>query len=204
LAAQGIPVPEVVDHAVNADVSWLVTRAVRGRSAAEPWPAGQRGAVVDSIADLARSVHALPPGRCPFDRSLAVTVPEARRAVAEGLVDLDDLDAQRQGRTAAQLLDELESTVPAGEDIVVCHGDYCLPNIMVDPGTLQPSGLVDLGRAGRADRYADVALVTRSLASSLNSQYGPAYVRRFLARYMPEGQVDTQRIEFYRLLDEFS
>ncbi len=44
-------------------------------------------------------------------------------------------------------------------DMVVCHGDPCMPNFMVDPKTLQCTGLIDLGRAGTADRYADLALM---------------------------------------------
>ncbi|WP_436977121.1 phosphotransferase, partial [Shigella flexneri] len=30
--------------------------------------------------------------------------------------------------------------------MVVCHGDPCMPNFMVDPKTLQCTGLIDLGR----------------------------------------------------------
>ncbi len=30
-------------------------------------------------------------------------------------------------------------------DMVVCHGDPCMPNFMVDPKTLQCTGLIDLG-----------------------------------------------------------
>lgn len=44
-------------------------------------------------------------------------------------------------------------------DMVVCHGDPCMPNFMVDPKTLQCTGLIDLGRLGTADRYADLALM---------------------------------------------
>lgn len=45
------------------------------------------------------------------------------------------------------------------DDMVVCHGDPCMPNFMVDPKTLQCTGLIDLGRLGTADRYADLALM---------------------------------------------
>lgn len=34
-----------------------------------------------------------------------------------------------------------------------------MPNFMVDPKTLQCTGLIDLGRLGTADRYADLALM---------------------------------------------
>lgn len=203
LAAQGIPAAEILDRDTGPAGGWLLTRAVPGRSAADPWPAGQLPAVVDALADLARTLHALPAAACPFDRTLAVTLPDARHAAAAGLVDLDDLDERRTGWSADRLLAELAATVPAVEDVVVCHGDLCLPNVLLDPDTLRVTGLIDLGRLGRADRYADLALAARSLAAPVNAQYAPGLADRFLARYDPPGGVDTRRIAFYQLLDEF-
>lgn len=213
LAGQGFPVPEVVDVAEVADAdrsAWLVTTEVPGRTAAEPWPVGARAAVVDALADLAGALHAAPVGRCPFDRSLAVALLAARRAAATGLVDLARLDAQRRGWTVDRLLSELDAASPAAEaaeEPVVCHGDLCLPNVLLDPDTLVVTGMIDVGRLGVADRHADLALVTRSLSSvTLNPQYGPSHADRFLARYGAHyggPPADPDQIAFYRLLDEF-
>ncbi|WP_020548535.1 MULTISPECIES: APH(3') family aminoglycoside O-phosphotransferase [Streptomycetaceae] len=202
-AEHGIPVAEILDHDVEAPVGWLLTRAVPGRSADDLWPVDQRDAVVDALADTARALHELPVEECPFDRSLAVTVPAAEHALAAGLVDLDDLDEHRVGRTEAELLAELIATMPADEEPVVGHGDYSPPNVLLDPETLRVSGLIDLGRLGRTDRHADPALLTRSLLDDDNGQYSPAHVARFLARYDPRDTLDPKRLEFYRLLDEF-
>jgi kanamycin kinase len=203
LSAQGIPVPEVVDTGTTGDGgAWMVTRAAAGRSAAEPWPEHRRAAVVDAVADMARALHALPAASCPFDRSLRVAVAHARRAAAAGLVDLDDLDPERRGWTAERLLAELDATLPETEDLVVCHGDYCLPNVLLDPDTCAVTALVDVGRLGLADRYADLALAVRSLASHpRNAQFGPPYAERFLARYGAHPP-DHRRVAFYQLLDE--
>jgi len=203
LSGHGIPVPEVVGAGEHDDESWLITTAVVGRSAASPWPEEQRGGVVDALAGVARVLHSLPVTDCPFDRSLAVTVPNARRAAANGLVDLDDLDDDREGWTVPRLLAQLEGTRPDTEELVVCHGDLCLPNVILDPDTLAVTGLIDVGRLGTADRYSDLALATRSLSSiSLNPQFGEPYADRFLARYGGPA-IDVQRLRFYRLLDEF-
>jgi aminoglycoside phosphotransferase len=150
LAGTALPVPRLIDHATTVDgVAYLVTTAVAGRSAAVDWPPERRSAVVDALADVARTLHAHPPAACPFDRSLAVTLAHARAAVAAGLVDLDDLDEVRRGWTAEQLLSTLDSTRPAGEDIVVCHGDLSLANVLLDPDTSRVTGVVDVGRLGR-------------------------------------------------------
>ncbi len=199
LAGRGLPVPEVVD----AGATWLVTTAVPGRPASADWPREQRTGVVDALADVTRSLHQLPVADCPFDRSLAVTIPHARQAAENGLIDLADLDENRRGWDAARLLSTVEATRPAVEEVVVAHGDLCLPNVLLDPDTLRITGLIDLGRLGIADRYADLALATRSLrATDLNPQFSSESADRFLARY-GESPVDAQRLEFYQLLDEF-
>src|SRR6478735_4883269 len=63
-----------------------------------------------------------------------------------------------------QILHEIEVDVPArvaqeGAQLAVCHGDLCLPNVVVDPDSSQVRGLIDLGRLGKADPYVDIALL---------------------------------------------
>ncbi|MGW0522354.1 APH(3') family aminoglycoside O-phosphotransferase [Crossiella sp. NPDC003009] len=196
LAAQGFPAPEVVEHGDRDGFSWLVTRALPGRPVSDPWPVEQAGGVVGAVAGLARALHALPVADCPFDRRHAVTVPLAKAAAAADLIDLTDLAPEYVGWSAADLVAELDRTLPADEDPVVSHGDLCTPNVLLDPDTLAVTGVLDLGRLGVADRHLDLALATRSLT---RAGLDPA---RFLARYDFTG-LDPSRIRFHRLLDEF-
>jgi kanamycin kinase len=56
----------------------------------------------------------------------------------------------------------LERLRPATEDPVVRHGDYCLPNVLLDDHG-RASGYVDLGDLGVADRWWDLAVGSWSL-----------------------------------------
>ncbi|WP_407566482.1 APH(3') family aminoglycoside O-phosphotransferase [Streptomyces sp. 184] len=208
LRAQGLPAPEVVDAGAADGMTWLVTEARPGWSLAEPWPVELRAGAVEAMARFARRLHELPADGCPFVRDLSVTVPLAGAAVAAGLVDEEDFDDDRAGQSAAGLFAELERTRPAVEDPVVCHGDLCAPNVLVDPETLEVSGVIDLGRLGVADRHLDLALAVRSLEDKeLNPQHGPAAAELFLRAYGAAGgggvPADPARMEFYTLLDEF-
>ena len=193
LRQHGIPAAEVLECRPGL----LVTAEVRGVPATGPWPAGRVPAVVDAIADLTRALHGLPVDDCPFDRGLAVTIPEALSAD----IDLDDLDAERRGWTRAALVAELLATRPPDEDAVVCHGDLCLSNILLDARTCRVSGVIDAGRLGVADRWVDLAIVTRSLAGDPDP-----LVRQTVDRYLDRYGVapDPDKIRFYRLLDEFA
>ncbi len=198
-ADRDVPVPELVD----VGAGYLVTRALAGRPASDPWPAGRRRRVIEAVADIAVRLHRLDVKGCPFDRRLDVSVAEAHAAATQGRVALDQLDEHRAGWTADDLVAELNRTRPPTEGLVVCHGDLSLPNVLIDPATLTVTGLVDLARAGVADRYVDLAIATRSIAlHPANNQFGPSMAAHFLDAYgVPEP--DTDKIAFYRLLDEF-
>ncbi|MFT3834756.1 MAG: phosphotransferase [Micropruina sp.] len=63
-------------------------------------------------------------------------------------------------------------------DAVVCHGDACNPNFLIDDDG-HFSGYVDLGGLGVADRWADLA----PALLSLNWNYGKGWEPTFLDAY---------------------
>ena len=152
--------------------------------------------VVRLLAQGLRQVHAVPIHDCPFDQRLAHEIERIRARIAHGLVDEHMIGGPWSGRAVPDLFVELLATAPAQEDLVFTHGDYCLPNILLAGN--QVSGFVDLGRAGVADRYRDLALAQRSLIRNC----GAAWVPFFFAEYgLP--QPDEAKLTFYQLLDEF-
>ncbi|MER7244261.1 phosphotransferase [Kribbella sp. NPDC000426] len=114
--------------------------------------------------------------------------PAVLAAMADGLRALDELSGC-----------PFPSPFPGAGDAVT-HGDYCAPNVFIDPETLRFCGILDLGRLGAGDRYLDLALMFKSLRG-LNPQYGglPA-ARRFVELY--GGDPDDPRIEQYITLDD--
>ena len=74
----------------------------------------------------------------------------------------------------------------------MCHGDYCLPNALLERDEV--TGFVDLGELGVADRYRDLAIATWSVTWNL----GPGFESCFLDAY--DAPLDPERIRFYRLL----
>ncbi len=187
-----VPVPNLVAFERDQNGTYLLTTTLRGEPA---HTASSPANCIDAVAAGLRSWHGLDVAACPFDARLTVTIARARENALAGRVDETDFDASRNGRSALDLLQDLEATRPAHEDLVVSHGDYCLPNIMLAGNAV--AGYIDVGRAGVADRYQDLALAARSIAYN----FGDAYVESFFAAYGVEA--DPQRIAFYQLLDEF-
>jgi aminoglycoside phosphotransferase len=207
LATTSIPGPRLVDWMVSEAGAALVISTVRGIPACDiPRQLVARAAA--SMACLLADLHALPIEGCPFVRRLDRTVAAAADAVRRGAVDITDFDYDRLGRTAEDLLAELIDLQPRAaelerDDLVVCHGDPCLPNLLIDPETGDRTGLIDLGRLGVADRYLDLALTVRSMSAlEMNDQYDARDAATFLNRY-GISEPDPWRLDFYRLLDEF-
>ena len=188
-----LPVPQVIVEGREGDQAWLLTTACPGVPA--QLVAMDPQWVVQELARGLRWFHALPVDECPFDARLDVRLREAKQRLDAGLVDEADFDPERQGLAAADLYPMLLRDRPASEDLVVTHGDTCLPNILLTESGV--AGFVDVGRAGIADRYQDLALAARSIRYNL----GEALVPLFFKAYGVSQ--DAARVAYYQLLDEF-
>lgn len=193
-----LAVPQVLYYGEDEAQEYLLISEIPGLVACDEAFSDNLPRLVQLLAAGLRQLHNLDISNCPFDQCLEIKMELARQRMLNSLVDESDFDEERQGRTAADLYNELLATRPATEDLVFTHGDYCLPNILLDPALSQVNGFIDLGRAGIADRYQDLALAARSL----DYNFGPQWIPLLFHEYGLE-TIDQSKIEFYKLLDEF-
>jgi kanamycin kinase len=162
----------VVPDVLGADDGWLHTAGLPGRSAVDSrWLVEPRIAARAIGAGL-RTLHGgLPVAECPFDWSVQTRLAELSQPHRAGLTE-----------------------PPAIDHLVVCHGDACAPNTLIDDDG-QFFGHVDLGDLGVADRWADLAVATLSLG--WNYGRGPWQSDLFDAYGVAS---DPLRIDYYRRL----
>lgn len=204
LSASGISGPRVLDWIADAGGGCLVTSAVRGVPA-DSVSAGELRQAWPSIAEAVRGLHALPTRDCPFTRDLRQMFVTAQDVVARRAVNPDFLPVEQQQTPPTELLDRLADQLrrrlrQEAADTVVCHGDLCLPNIILDPGTLDFAGFVDLGRLGRADRYADIALLLANAREAWDDENRAIAADDAFARGYGI-TLDADRQQFYLHLD---
>jgi len=189
-----LPVPIVLDAGSGDGVDWLLTDGLTGTDAARHPLLGDPARIVPILARGLADFHARAPvAQCPFDFRLGTAMAHARERVRAGRVKHTDLHTEFQHLSLDAAVAELERLRPASEDLVVCHGDYCFPNVLLDDaGAI--TGYLDLGELGIADRWWDVAIG----AWSTTWNVGPGWEDLFYEAYGIER--DDKRITFYRLL----
>lgn len=200
--AHGIPGPAVLSWHANESGARLVTSAVPGVPA-HRIDADRALALWPHIIDAFRELHGTDVVECPFDRGTERMLALARDVVARDAVDPSFLRPEQRTSTPRELLDDLERQYPhrrlqEQDDRAVCHGDLCLPNIMVDPDTLDVLGFVDLGRLGVADRHADLSLLLAN-AGDTWPDHAHALTETLRERY--GRPVEAERLEFHLHLD---
>lgn len=171
-AGTWIPVPEVLEQGQDDTQEWLVTVALAASSAVDPRWAEQPEIAVRAVGVGLRALHdALPVAECPWEWS-------AGRRIA---------NAADRG---THVPEELRNTPPI-DKLVVCHGDACMPNTLLDPDG-RPAAFVDLAALGVADRWADIAVA--SMSTMWN--FGTGWEDTLIDAYGVDA--DRERLEYYR------
>jgi kanamycin kinase len=186
-------IPVVLGHGRDAGGSWLITRALPGTNAIDPRWVASPAVTVAAIGAGLRALHdALPVTACPFSWSIDDRLADVRRRAALGAIQPARWHADHRHLDLPRALAALDEPPPV-ERLVVCHGDTCAPNTLIDDAG-RFAGHVDLGALGVADRWADLAIATWSTRWN----YGPGWERALLDAYGIAP--DDVRTRYYRLL----
>lgn len=192
-AARYVPVPELLGSGFDQSGSWLVTRALAGCNAVDARWLASPAIAAQALGSGLRALHeALPVEGCPFSWAAVDRIAEAFRRADQGLLDPGEWHDEFAGQPVERLLSRVADP-PSVDRLVVCHGDACAPNTILDESGWV-AGFVDLGSLGMADRWADLAIGSWSLEWN----YGPGYESIYFRAYGVDP--DPERISYYRLL----
>ena len=157
---------------------WLLTERVSGEDCIHPDYLADPRRLCDTTAELLRWLHGQDPSGCPAANRTAEYLKTAERNYRAGVFDLrlfSDKWAYSSPEAAWQVIEERGGELKSD---TLLHGDYCLPNIMLDNWKF--SGFVDLDTGGVGDRHVDLFWGMWSLQFNLKTD---AYEKRFLDVY---------------------
>ncbi|MBR6525279.1 MAG: aminoglycoside 3'-phosphotransferase [Clostridia bacterium] len=204
MAKKKLPVPGILCCTIRDGMHYLLMERIQGHMVCDEKQMENREEVHALLVKGLRMLWETDASVCPVKRMLADDLRYVRERVEKGMIPQEAFYAEAFDKedfeTPEQLLQWLESHQPSFEP-VLSHGDYCLPNVMIENGDI--AGFIDLGSAALADRYSDIADCYQSLKNNYNGFFGG----KVYPDYSPEDflkaldiAIDREKLRYYLLL----
>lgn len=169
--------PEVLEY-MSGECDVLLSRAARGEDCTAALYLSDPCRLADVMGEALRALHETSALDCPVPRRMDGYLALAEKNYREGKFD-PSLFPEGIGFSSA---DEAYAVLAAGkhalESDTLIHGDYCLPNIMLDNWRF--SAFIDLGNGGVGDRHVDLFWGAWTLVYNLKTD---KYCDRFFDAY---------------------
>ena len=146
---------------------------------------------VNHLANCVKLMQSVDTSDCAFDSSLNVRLAELKWLIDNNLASLDDWEDTTTFTDHHELYKWLCGNKPS-EDLVFSHGDLTANFFIGSYDYL----FYDLGRAGVADRWMDIAFCVRSIREFRDEKYEERFFE--LLNVEP----DYGKIDYFILLDE--
>lgn len=161
----------VMDY-YSDEKDWLLTERVAGEDCTHADYLSDPKRLCDTIATLLRELHELEHSDCPVEHTSSY-LDTVERNCKKGMFDSGfwSGSAEEAYRTVMEHRHLFKTDT-------LLHGDYCLPNIMLDKWSF--SGFIDLGNGGVGDRHVDVFWGAWTLSFNLKTD---KYRERFFDVY---------------------
>lgn len=181
----------------HGEQDWLLTRRIPGEDCTYAPYMEQPERLCDTLAQRLRMLHEMDHSDCPVPNRM-----ESYRALAEENYRTGQYDTTQFPDSFGYRNTEEAWSVVCREghllqSDVLLHGDYCLPNVMLDNWRF--SGYIDVGNGGIGDRHIDLFWGVWSLGFNLKTD---RYWDRFLDAYGRD-KVETEMLRIVAAYEVF-
>ena len=170
---------QVLEYVTTDDRDWLLTRAIPGEDCTFPRYCDDPRRLCDTTATLLRQLHEESTVNCPVANHSDEYLDCVFRNRQAGFCDLTLFpENDWVFSSPEEAWNTVETYGHYLKNDTLLHGDYCLPNILLDNWNF--SGFIDVGRGGTGDRHVDIFWGVWTLFFNLKTT---AYCSRFLDAY---------------------
>ena len=169
---------EVLSYATEGERDFLLTRRVVGEDCTHSLYLADPNRLSALLGETLRGLHEMPVDECPAPDYLAQYLSLVEQNYRTGNYDKSAFPDSFGYRSAEEAWDVFSQGRRHLKADTLIHGDYCLPNVMLDGWRF--SGFIDLGNSGVADRHIDLFWGAWTLWFNLHTD---AYRDRFLDAY---------------------
>ena len=157
---------------------YLLSRKIRGEDGIHPDYLSEPERLCDTIASLLRELHEMDGKGCPVQDRIMTYTETVTRGLDKGNYEPELFKGIWEFESFSDAKHAAEEGMPLLKKEVLLHGDYCLPNVILDHWKF--SGYIDLGGGGIGDRHIDVVWGIWTLNYNLRTV---EYTNRFLDVY---------------------
>ncbi len=161
----------------SLEQDWLLTTRIPGEDCIHRQYLEDPIRLCDTTAELLRRLHDQDPAGCPIDHTVNYLA-TARINYTNARYDASLFPDNWGYATPEEAWKVIDENAKYLKTDTLLHGDYCLPNIMLDDWRF--SGFIDLGNGGIGDRHVDLFWGIWSLHFNLKTE---KYRNRFLDAY---------------------
>ena len=144
----------VLDYRTEGERDWLLTLRVPGEDCTHADYVSNPERLCDLTAALLRELHECDTAGCPIPDHTARYLAQAEHNYRNGIYDASLFPDNWGYASADEAWQVIESEGHLLQSNTLLHGDYCLPNIMLDNWNF--SKFIDVGNGGVGDRHVDL------------------------------------------------
>lgn len=163
---------------LSIDRDWILTERVKGEDCTYSLYLDDPKRLCETTATLLRSLHETDYSDCPVPNRTKTYLATADVNHKAGMFDTHLFTEDYTFPTATAAWEYLQNNKHYLKTDTLLHGDYCLPNVMLDNWKF--SGFIDVGNGGVGDRHIDIFWGTWTLWFNLKTN---KYKERFFDAY---------------------
>lgn len=175
--------PEVLSYA-SEERDWLLTAKAPGNDCTDARYLDEPKRLCDTLAELLRRLHSVEFSDCPIPNRMTSYRETAETNYRTGSYDNTHFPDNWGYATAEDAWRVIQRDGHLLRTDTLLHGDYCLPNVLLNDWKF--GAFIDVGNGGVGDRHIDLFWGVWSLSFNLKTD---RYSSRFLDAY---GRADVE------------
>lgn len=184
---------KVVKYLSDEENDYLLTEKLPGEDGISGDHLDDPKRLARTFGESLRRLHSLPLSGCPFAKRSEEMLNDAEKNIKIGRINTEFTPEGME-----QAVKKLALMRGHLKDEAVIHGDYCLPNIIMDDFSF--TGFVDLGYGGVGDRHYDLFWGIWTLNYNLKTD---EFRNHFLDAYGKD-DIDFDKLDLCRIISSLN
>lgn len=189
---------KVVDFFQEDEQGYLLTEQVKGEDGTASRYLADPKHLCQVVAQELPLLHEIDPVGCPVYDHTKAYLKKARHGYEQGHFEPKRIGSSINFQTTETAFAEIKKNGHLLETNTLIHGDYCLPNIMLDNWHF--TGFIDVDHAGIGDRHVDLFWAMWSLCFNLGTEH---YLSDFCEAYGKD-KINTEKLRVVAACEAFA